>query len=135
MHFDALVKRAEHLCNWSLRTQAQLDSLTADKRSIYFTYQPSGDSYPNRQDAAKFFRAPSATGGASIPTKQQVRMPVPRVTSGSIISTWDWDWDGVSNESWRRSPLEGVFRENWRQPCVVDLDEQSWAFQEFIQSR
>ena len=91
-YFDTLVKRSEHLCNWSLRSQAQLDRLTAEKRSIDFTYQPSEDSYPNRQDAAKFLRSPGTTGGASIPTRQQVRMTLPQVENGSIIITWDWYW-------------------------------------------
>jgi hypothetical protein len=91
-YFDSLVRRQEHLCNWSLRSQAQLNSLTADKSSMYFTYEFGNDAYADPQDGAKFFRAPSANGGASVPIKQQLRMPLPRVESGSIILTWDWYW-------------------------------------------
>lgn len=91
-YFDSLVRRSEHLCNWSLRSQAQLDAMTADKRSTFFTYDPRNDSYPSAQDAAKFFRPPAENGGASIPGKQRLFMFLPRLDTGSIILTWDWYW-------------------------------------------
>jgi hypothetical protein len=56
--FDALVRRAEHHCNWSLRSQEQLQSLVNSglDATKYWTYNPSSDTHPHRQDAAKFVK-------------------------------------------------------------------------------
>jgi hypothetical protein len=93
--YEALVRRPEHSCNWSLRDQAQLDSLTSDKVSTYFTYRPGADAYALAQDAAKFFVAPAAASGRttpSLPTSQQLRMMLPRIESGSMLFSWDFFW-------------------------------------------
>jgi hypothetical protein len=55
--YDTLVRRSEHYCNWSLRHQGQLNSLTSEAESSYFTYNPAADNHPHRQDAARFFKA------------------------------------------------------------------------------
>jgi hypothetical protein len=90
-YFDALVRRAEHSCNWSLRDQAQLDALTNDNVSTFFTYSPATDSYPQAQDAAKFL-VPAGRASASIPGTQQLKMGLPRIDSGTVLITWDWYW-------------------------------------------
>jgi hypothetical protein len=54
--FDTLVRRSEHYCNWSLRHQGQLNSLTSDGDSAYFTYNPTADAHAHRQQAAKFLK-------------------------------------------------------------------------------
>ena len=56
--FDALVRRTEHYCNWSLRSQAQLQSLVNDDLDAakYWTYDPGADKHPHKQDAAKFVK-------------------------------------------------------------------------------
>jgi hypothetical protein len=90
-YFDALVRRPEHLCNWSLRSQPQLDSLVGHKPSTNFTYAFKTDSYPDAQDAAKFY-VPTGLPTASISTYQQLHMPLAKMTSGSIIIAWDWYW-------------------------------------------
>lgn len=89
-YFDALVRRPEHYCNWSLRSQQQLNSLVADSVSTHFTYSPSTDSYPDKQDAAKFVR--SEGGSSSIPTTQQLRFNLRKIQSGTALLTWDWYW-------------------------------------------
>jgi hypothetical protein len=89
-YFDALVRRPEHVCNWSLRSQAELNSLAADPVATNFTYNPASDTYPDRQDAAKFVLMPG--GGSSVPSKQQLRMKIPPLTSGSVLLSWDWYW-------------------------------------------
>jgi hypothetical protein len=94
-YFEAITSRAEHLCNFSLRSQAQLNSLVADPSSTYFTYDPASDTYAGKQDAAKFYvGTPAQTGrtSASIPTKQQVRIPIQPLSGGSLMITWDWYW-------------------------------------------
>ena len=73
-YFDALVKRSEHLCNWSLRSQAQLNSLVADPVAAHFTYDPLNDTYADRQDAAKFVRTDG--GSASIPGTQKMKFNI-----------------------------------------------------------
>jgi hypothetical protein len=90
-YFDSLVRRSEHFCNYSLREQAQLDALVADPVATFFTYNPSADSYRDKQDAAKLVRP--AGGSSSVPGAQQLRMPMGRkMTSGSLLITWDWYW-------------------------------------------
>ena len=90
-YFDALVRLSEHQCNWSLRDQGQLDSLVADTRSAFFTYDPANDTYAGKQDAARLY-VPAGRASSSIPTTQQVRMPLPSISSGSILISWDWYW-------------------------------------------
>jgi hypothetical protein len=90
-YFESLVRRPEHSCNWSLRDQAQLNSLTNDPVSQFFTYSPLTDSYQQKQDAAKFF-VPAGRPSASIPGTQQLKMYLPAIESGSILITWDWYW-------------------------------------------
>lgn len=90
-YFDSLVRRSEHYCNWSLRSQEQLNSLVGDPVATIFTYDPAGDDYPDKQDAAKMIRTPGES--SSIPGTQQLRMPFkPRIESGSVLITWDWYW-------------------------------------------
>jgi len=90
-YYMSLASRSDCLRAWSLRSQAQLNSLVAESVSTFFTYDPSRDSYPNRQDAAKLLVA-NKSGNASLPTTQQVRMPQPAILSGTLIFTWDWYW-------------------------------------------
>lgn len=90
-YFDSLVRRSEHLCNWSLRSQAQLDSLVASKPSTYFTYDPSRDSYSGAQDAAKFY-VPAGLPSSNIPTTKQLRLPIKNTNGGTLLFTWDWYW-------------------------------------------
>jgi hypothetical protein len=90
-YFDSLVRRAEHFCNYSLRSQAQLDALVADPVATFFTYKPDADPYPDKQDAAKMVRPPGAS--SSVPSTQQLRVPIGRaLSSGSVLLTWDWYW-------------------------------------------
>lgn len=90
-YFDTLVQRPEHYCNWSLRSQAQLDSLVGDPVATNFSYSPSTDFYADKQDAAKFVLLPG--GPSSLPAKQQLHLVFkPSLTSGSILITWDWYW-------------------------------------------
>lgn len=90
-YFDSLVRRSEHFCNYSLRSQPQLDALVGDPVATYFTYSPDSDTYPDKQDAAKFLRP--AGGSSSIPGPQQLRMPIgASLSSGSVLITWDWWW-------------------------------------------
>ncbi len=90
-YFETLANHSEHLCNWSLRNQAQLDHLTADDVAKVWSYNPSGDTYANKQDAAKLL-IPAGLATSSISTYQQLRMPVPQIGGGSLLITWDWFW-------------------------------------------
>lgn len=89
-YFDALVRRSEHVCNWALRSQAELNGLVADPVATNFTYNPAADTHPDRQDAAKFVLMPG--GSSSISGKQQLRMSIPALASGSVLLSWDWYW-------------------------------------------
>lgn len=118
-YFDSLVRLSEHFCNWSLRDQAQLDSLVAQGPSTHFTYSPETDNYPAKQDAAKFFKINSGNGSGSVPTTQQLRFQGFGEDLGtsakSIIFTWDWYWGpefrdnrgGVSNYKTFQFQMDG----------------------------
>jgi hypothetical protein len=68
-----------------------LDSLVAKRPSTFFTYQFSADPYPAAQDAAKFF-VPAGALSSNIPIAQQLWFPIPTISTGSIVLTWDWYW-------------------------------------------
>src|SRR5688572_7668481 len=53
-YFNALVKRSDHWKSYSLRSADQMVAYRhSGARPMYVTYDPSNDSYPKRQDAAK----------------------------------------------------------------------------------
>lgn len=91
-YYDALVKRTEHYCNWSLRSQAQLNGLVSDPVATNFTYDPLNDNYADKQDAAKFVR--SEGGSSSIPGSQQLKFNFRNAfgPSDTALLTWDWYW-------------------------------------------
>lgn len=94
-YFDSLVALPQHHCNWSLRSQEQLDSLTNLRASSYFRYSPATDNYPTPQDAAKFYKPVDDQIGKesdSIPGNQQLKMPI-GISDGSVLITWDF-WYG-----------------------------------------
>ena len=89
-YFDSLVRRSEHFCNYSLRSQAQLNALVADPVATYFSYDPAADRYADKQDAAKLVRPEG--GSSSVPGTQQLRFPIGSSLKGSVLITWDWWW-------------------------------------------
>jgi hypothetical protein len=94
-YFNALTKIREHFASWSLRDQQQLDGLTGPRKSNYFTYSPTSDTYARRQDGAKFYKPVDdkiGTESDSIPGNQQLRMPI-GIDRGSVLITWDF-WYG-----------------------------------------
>jgi hypothetical protein len=94
-YFDSLVGLPQHLCNWSLRDQARLNAITNSGVSDYFTYAPSLDSHPFKQDGAKFFKPVDdqiGTRSDSIPGNKQLKMPI-KILDGSVLITWDF-WYG-----------------------------------------
>ena len=87
-YFNRLITLPQHTKSLSLRDQAQLNTL-AGPPATAFSYNPAADTYPNRQDAAKYYRVGGSRG--SVPLSQQLRIPV-SVSSGSLIFTWDMYW-------------------------------------------
>lgn len=57
-HFEALAARPDCLKAWSLRSQAQLNSLVKQPPSISWTYDPAHDTHPLKQDACKLWKPP-----------------------------------------------------------------------------
>lgn len=94
-YFDGLVALPWHFVSYSLRSQAQLDSLTNLGTSNYFTYDVANDTYAFPQDAAKFYKSADSAIGApsdSIPGNQQLKMPI-GINSGTVLITFDF-WYG-----------------------------------------
>ena len=85
-YFNQLSARSDAVYSYSLRDQNELDSHAGGGVSGSITYNPAGDSYPYKQDAAKV-TIPSNMG--SIP--KQVRLPINH-TAGSLLLTWDAWW-------------------------------------------
>jgi len=91
-YYDTLVALPQRVGAWSLRTQAQINSLkkaAPGTPSLFFVYDPA-------MDAAKYVRNPVEGQGTSIPQGEQLRMPVANFTSGDILFVWDF-WYG---EEW-----------------------------------
>jgi hypothetical protein len=103
-YFDALAARPERRATYSLRDQAQLNGLVKASASTFWTYAPSSDPHPRRQDAAKLFKPPRAafdaypqfasygtSGDESVPGNQRLRIPL-GISSGSVLIVWDFWW-------------------------------------------
>ena len=103
-YFDALKGRAEVVGAYSLRSQAELDSLVRNRPSEFFRYVWPNDSYARPQDAAKLVKPPrnqfntyfpgnpwGNSGDENIPGPQTLRVPI-GVTSGTVLITWDTYW-------------------------------------------
>ena len=103
-YFEALAARPERIGAYSLRSQAQLDSLVKRKPSVFWKYEFDSDSHPRRQDAAKLSKPPRARfdeypelaeygtrGDEGVHGNRAVRIPV-GIRSGSVVITWDFWW-------------------------------------------
>jgi hypothetical protein len=101
-YFNALVARSDHWKSYSLRSHAQLmEYRAADSKPPSVTYDPSGDPYPYRQDAAKVlvpaYDPLMLTGGNSI--SNQVWLPLGTQHGHSYMATWDaWYGDELRRE-------------------------------------
>jgi hypothetical protein len=109
-HFDALRARPDCLWSYSLRTQAQLNSLVKQPPSIFWTYDPANDTHPLKQDACKLWKPPrkdfrswsplvthphTAINSLTNSGDETVYLPlrVPVHSSGSSLTlTWDFWW-------------------------------------------
>jgi len=103
-YFDALAARPDRLAAYSLRSQAQLDSLVKLSPSVFWKYAYGTDTHPLKQEGAKLFKPPRATfdkypqlatygtsGDENVPGNQVLRIPL-GITSGSMLITWDVWW-------------------------------------------
>jgi hypothetical protein len=107
--------------SWSLRDQAQIDSLDRITESNpYFTYDPASDTYPDKQDAAKFTKPKNISGSESIATNAQLDHPAD-VGSGDVLTSWDMyytpTWlmgaeDGLV-DAWKIFQHRQANRERW----------------------
>jgi hypothetical protein len=102
-YFEALVRRAEHFCSWSLRDQAQVNALTSDgDATTTWTYDPRNDKYSDPQDALKYTRinppvGETGHGKASVPQHDILRMNAPNwnltpADTDSVLIIWDQYW-------------------------------------------
>ncbi|NOT44120.1 MAG: hypothetical protein HOP14_05890 [Acidobacteria bacterium] len=87
-YFQELSARADRLYSYSLRDQLQLDQYVAAGVSRQMTYNPGGDSYPLKQDAAKLVLGEDQ---ASVEIPQMVRLPI-HASAGTALLTWDVWW-------------------------------------------
>jgi len=100
-YYDTLVALPQRVGAWSLRSQAQINSLkkaAAGTPSLFFFYDPA-------MDAAKYVRNPVEGQGTSIPGGEQLRMPLGNITSGDVLVIWDF-WYGdewVTNKGYLRA--------------------------------
>src|SRR5688572_7414520 len=103
-YFDTLKGRSEVVAAYSLRTQAQLDSLVKRGASQFFRYTWPKDDYARPQDAAKLVKPPrnqfstyfpgnpwGDRGDENIAGNQTLRIPI-GITSGTVLVTWDAYW-------------------------------------------
>src|SRR5688500_2059726 len=68
-YYDALVARPEKVRDYSLRNQAQLDSLVNSGPSDFFKYIWPADNYARPQDAAKLVKPPRNQFSTYFPTR------------------------------------------------------------------
>ncbi|MGE0593020.1 MAG: hypothetical protein AB7G23_07530 [Vicinamibacterales bacterium] len=86
-YFEQVSARPDRLYAYSLRDQVQLDQFVfGQPPSPDITYNPQGDAYPRKQDAAK---VTIEADRASI--ARQVRLPI-NASVGSALITWDAWW-------------------------------------------
>src|SRR5688500_9058228 len=103
-YFDSLKGRAEVVGAYSLRSQAELDSLVRNGPSQFFRYVWPDDSYARPQDAAKLVKPPrnqfstwfpnnpwGNSGDENVAGNQTLRVPI-GVASGTVLVTWDCYW-------------------------------------------
>ncbi|WP_396625812.1 hypothetical protein [Luteitalea sp.] len=90
-YYENLIKRPEHLVSYSLRDPKELTPgsgwVKGRSASPDVAYAPQQDAHPRSQDAARLV-IPSTRNSLS----PQVRLPLPRSTSGFLL-TWDAWWD------------------------------------------
>jgi hypothetical protein len=118
-YFDALVARPEKAKAYSLRSQAQLDSLVGSGPSEFFKYTWPTDTYARPQDAAKLVKPPRKdfskwfptrtfgdNGDENIPGPQTLRIPL-GISSGTVLITWDvyWGEEFQTNAGWDNNPV------------------------------
>lgn len=89
--FDALIAKPEYHRSWTLRNQAQLDSLTKAGVSTNFTYIWPSDTYVTPFDAAKFVHVPKSSVYEQdcIASSQALHFPI-GMSTGKILITWDF---------------------------------------------
>lgn len=109
-HFEALAARPDCLRSYSMRSQAQLNSLVKQPPSIFWAYDPANDTHPLKQDACKMWKPPRkdfrswpALVNHPHPTINSIddsgdesvflplRLPI-QVSGGSLTLTWDFWW-------------------------------------------
>jgi hypothetical protein len=109
-HFEALAARPDCLRSYSLRSQAQINSVTKQPPNIFWTYDPANDTHPLKQDACKLWKPPRSqfTSWPALVTHphtaikslgnlgdETVYLPLrlPVHSSGSSLTlTWDFWW-------------------------------------------
>lgn len=84
-YFEALVARPDCMAAFSLRDNAQLKKYSNSKsKPQRVTYDPTNDSDPRRQDAAKVVLA-----AGSVSLGNTVRLPIGTSDGTSTLVTWD----------------------------------------------
>lgn len=98
--FDALVARADHYVSYSLRDKSQLDRYATNLPNESVLYEPSYDTEPNAQDAAKivipaFRPVPTAQLHTAIDTAALV---VPLESPGGSTTSVSTSYNGKSRQ-------------------------------------
>ena len=114
--FNEVIARPEIWFSQSYRTVDPFSGFENKSASQYFSYDPSNDPYPNKQDGVKLTYQPSVWGTANL--RDQARKGIHVNGTDTYLFIWD-DWWGPE---WRRVSRGGVIVDG------VAYSQKVWQF-------